>query len=168
MRKQVWHCTWMVLYSVLMLTVTFHVISYPISLSVNVQAYYPLNLLWHALLLLICFLCRLRSLMGLTSWMNRINTVHAVIVFNLNSYSAASLYRYWQLNSSFWQLTSSRWQMNLSCWQMNLSRWLLNLSLWHNSSVTRLAAGVNTKTRCSSCVIILFKYNCCKQLLRRR
>ena len=29
-------------------------------------------------------------------------------------------------------------------------------------------AGVNTKTRRSSCVLILFKYNCCKQLLRRR
>jgi len=41
--------------------------------------------------------------------------------------------------------------------------WLLNLSLWHeNSSITRLAAGVNTKTRFSSCVMILFKYNYCK------
>ena len=83
-------------------------------------------------------------------------------------------YRFWQLNSSFWQFTLFRWQMNLSCWQinsscwlLNLSFWLLNSSLWHKtSSVRRLAAGVNMKTRCSNCVIILSKYNCCKQLLR--
>jgi len=42
----------------------------------------------------------------------------------------------------------------------------VTLAFWHeNSSLTRLAAGVNTKTRYSSCVIILFEYNCCKQLL---
>ena len=53
-------------------------------------------------------------------------------------------------------------------WQLNSSRWLLNSSLWHEtrSSLTSLAAGVNTKTRCSSCVMILFKYNCCKQLFK--
>ena len=37
-----------------------------------------------------------------------------------------------------------------------------------NSSVTRLADGVNMKTRCSSCVMIMSKYNCCKQLFRRQ
>ena len=63
----------------------------------------------------------------------------------------------------------SCWLLNSSLWLLNSSLWLLNSSLWHeNLSVTRLAAGVNTKTRCSSCVIILFKYNCCKQLLRRQ
>ena len=69
-----------------------------------------------------------------------------------------SRYRFWQLNLSF----------RFSCWQVNSSCWLLNLLLWHkNSSIKRLAAGVNTKTRCSSCVIILSKYNWCKQLFKR-
>ena len=44
---------------------------------------------------------------------------------------------------------------------------LLAIDFVQLAQKTRLAAGVNKKTRCSSCVIILSKYNCYKQLFRR-
>jgi len=89
--------------------------------------------------------------------------------FNRKNKMCYIYYRFWQLNSSLLRLNSSLWQLNSSCWQLNSSPWLLNSSLWHeNSSVTRLAAAVNMKIRCSSRCKTFFKYNCSKQLFIRQ
>ena len=42
------------------------------------------------------------------------------------------------------------------------------IALAQKSSITRLAAAANMKTRCSSCNKSLFRYNCSKQLFIRQ
>ena len=72
-------------------------------------------------------------------------------------------YRFGQWNYSFWQFIG-KWIHSVGKWICPVGYWIRCFGIaLARSSVTRLAAGVNMKTRCSSCVIILFKYNCCFQ-----